>query len=278
MTKKSYDVAQFLWVEGKLSTVEKLCLASFLDHGYEVHLYSYRDVSGIPKGVKVKSGTDILPSSKLFLAPGVNNKPSYAAFSDLFRYHLLTEKGGWWFDMDTICLQHLPPPSNLTFASTWEGKWGQRAMGCALWSLPNDPYINVITERSEAKLFSKKSKSVGFGAIGPSLIHSFVEENKLEDSIAPWWEFCPYPWRLIHLVAPSDFKAWSMDQPRQIRHLFWEFFKPDFRAGRIRSTTRTLHLHNEIWSLRGMDKNDAYFRWSLFESLKRKHFKTWSST
>ena len=57
----STDIAQFLWVGGGLSTMERLCLSSFLKNRYEVHLYTYGHVQGIPSGVIEQTGESILP-------------------------------------------------------------------------------------------------------------------------------------------------------------------------------------------------------------------------
>ena len=33
---------------------------------------------------------------------------SYAGFANFFRYELLRKRGGWWVDLDTICLRPFP--------------------------------------------------------------------------------------------------------------------------------------------------------------------------
>ena len=94
-------IIQSLWIGDPLSNLEKLCAESFLDNGHEFHLYVYDDVGGIPDGVTVKDGNEILPATRIFH----NKRSSVAPFSDLFRFALLARKGGWWVDMDTICIK-----------------------------------------------------------------------------------------------------------------------------------------------------------------------------
>jgi hypothetical protein len=262
-----YDTAQFLWVEGPLSTLERLCLASFLHHGYTVHLYSYGVVTGVPEGVVQISGEEILPKESLFSAPGVAAQ-SYASFADLFRLELLRQRGGWWFDMDTVCIRHLPPPKQLTCASTWEGEWGQCAVNCAIWCLPGDPYLKELSLRAQSII---QSGEVAFGSLGPFLLQALIRENNLEVHVAPWTEFCPYPWRMIARLALLGPLEYAKDRIRIVKHLFWQLISPNFRAGYVRSTSRTLHLHNEIWKSSQLDKDGHYFYFSLIEKLKRKY-------
>src|SRR5258706_1862824 len=95
-------IVQGLWIGGSLSTMERLSIKSFLANGHAYHLYAYDDVAGVPPGAVVKDGNQILPSSLIFRCK--QNK-SFAAFSDFFRYKLLLEKGGWWVDLDVVCLK-----------------------------------------------------------------------------------------------------------------------------------------------------------------------------
>lgn len=94
------DTIQSLWIGNDLGVVQQLCLASFLYHGHEVHLYTYQDLKNIPKGVIVKDGNEILPEKDIFYSHG-----SPAHFSDWFRWKMIAKKSGYWVDMDEICLK-----------------------------------------------------------------------------------------------------------------------------------------------------------------------------
>lgn len=261
----SMDIAQFLWVEGRLSVIEKLCLSSFLYHGYKVHLYSYGDLVGVPDGVIQISGEEIVPKEKVFLAQGVGGTPSYAPFSDFFRYELLLQKGGWWFDMDFVCVNHYPAPMHLRFASTWENEYGECANNCAMFCLPGNNHMLALRDRCLDKI---KSNDLSFGSLGPFLVQQYVKDERLESCVAPFWEFCPYPWRIIHRLAQPDAFGVAKDALRGLKHRLWEAFDPNFKAGYCRSGTRAIHLHNEIWKAASLDKNARYCRWSTIELLK----------
>ena len=78
----SGPVVQSLWIGNRLSTLERLAIASFLANGHEYHLYGYGDVQGVPRGVTLKDGNAILPESRLFTYSDGFAKGSYAAVSN----------------------------------------------------------------------------------------------------------------------------------------------------------------------------------------------------
>ena len=111
-------IIQSLWIGDDLTNLEKLCIRSFIDHGHEFHLYTYADIGGIPDGTTIKDGNEVLPASKIFFR-GKNK--SVAAFSDWFRYELLAVRGGFWVDMDYVCLRPFDFPADIVFARNDNG-------------------------------------------------------------------------------------------------------------------------------------------------------------
>lgn len=103
---------QSLWIGGKLSLLEQLTLHSFINCGHDFHLYVYNELeTEIPKEVIVKDANEILDRKHIFSYKKYNQfghgKGSVSGFSDIFRYKLLFEKGGWWVDMDVTCIKPL---------------------------------------------------------------------------------------------------------------------------------------------------------------------------
>lgn len=101
-----------LWIGAELSKIELLTLASFIKHGHTFHLWVYDKLTTpLPAGVVLEDANDIIPREKIFRYRHSNKyghgKGSVSGFSDIFRYKLLYEKGGWWVDMDVTCLQPL---------------------------------------------------------------------------------------------------------------------------------------------------------------------------
>lgn len=106
-------VVHGLWIGKRLSRLELLTIHSFLRQGHEFHLWLYDDLeTPLPKGVVLENAEEVLPRSRIFRLRDIDpetgvGRLSLGPFSDLFRYKLLYEKGGWWVDMDVTCLRPL---------------------------------------------------------------------------------------------------------------------------------------------------------------------------
>lgn len=86
-----------------------LTLKSFLDNDHDVHLWAYeKNLKRVPSGVIIKDASQILSKNKIFTYSGKGDckKGSYGGFSDIFRYHLIQNVGGWYCDMDVTCLKN----------------------------------------------------------------------------------------------------------------------------------------------------------------------------
>lgn len=117
---------QFFWYEGPLSWVAEFCLRSFTRFpGVTIHLYTYDrnlDVTCIPQCI-CHDASDFLPRDvvdRWLTGTGGRGLP---AISTLFRYKLLYEKGGWYFDTDCILLKPLTPFYNSDYVFAWENAW-----------------------------------------------------------------------------------------------------------------------------------------------------------
>lgn len=102
-----------LWIGRQLGLLEELTLRSFTHYGHEFHLWHYEPLSGIamPTGVVLRNANEILTKDKIFRYPEKTllgfGGGSLAGFSDVFRYKVLYEHGGWWSDLDVTCLRPL---------------------------------------------------------------------------------------------------------------------------------------------------------------------------
>lgn len=267
-----YRRAQFLWIGPQLSPVEQLALCSFRDLGWETILYVYEEIENVPEGITVSNGEEILPSNAIFEnsfseAPG----KTFTTFSNLFRLELLARKGGWWFDADMVALtgpERYNELNHLYVGSTWEIHWHECAINCAMFAMPDDFIIGQM--RNEAlELFEKRD--LKFGESGPHLLQRTLEQNSLNDCIAPFWEFCPYPWRQIQTACFTDNAGLLKNTLRLGKHLVRERIDPDFRSGRVRRGTTAVHLHNEIWRRAGLSKSGPFHPLSFVGRAMRRH-------
>lgn len=112
MLKSQNKNIHALWIGKKLAPTELLTIKSFQRNGHIFHLWAYDDIeTEIPEGCVIHNAADIIPRDEVFCYNYSNQfghgKGSYAGFSDIFRYKLLYEHGGWWTDMDVTCLKPL---------------------------------------------------------------------------------------------------------------------------------------------------------------------------
>jgi len=97
-------VIQGLWYGSRvLGQMERLSIASFLHHGHTYHLYSYDEIGNLPAGAVLKDARTIHPHFEMIR--NRDGKVLGAAFSDLFRYKLLHERGSYWADLDVVCVR-----------------------------------------------------------------------------------------------------------------------------------------------------------------------------
>lgn len=127
MTELSPDnkIINGLWIspDGKpLSNLERLCIYSFCANGHDFRLWTYGDLPNIPRDtvggkVEVRDGNEVLSKDKIFTWCG----GSLAIFADWFRWELMRKIGGWYMDMDMICLRPMEFADAFVFCKeNWE--------------------------------------------------------------------------------------------------------------------------------------------------------------
>ena len=127
-------VVQSLWVGDRLSRMEYYSIKSFLVLGYTFHLYTYNKVKNVPKGTIIKDASTIMPQEEIFAL-----KSTFLPFSDIWRYKLLYEKGGYWVDVDMIAIKRFDFKEPFVFSSERTIQQGAYAS-----KLPYVPNIGVL--------------------------------------------------------------------------------------------------------------------------------------
>lgn len=234
-------IIQGLWIGDELSKIEQLCINSFLKNGHHFHLYSYSEISNLPIGTKLLDANSIIPYDQIFH----DSNNTWAAFSDWFRYKLLYKKGGWWSDLDVICIKYLDIKSEYRFA-TERYFIGQSTHLLTTTSLIKSPvgaeYILELIEYIE----SKDHTNVIWGSFGPHLFDKVIKQYDSTQYIEPPETFCPINWNEINL-----------------------FF--DANPINLSTKTYTMHLWNEMWRRAMIDKNKSFHPSSIIEIYKKKY-------
>jgi mannosyltransferase OCH1-like enzyme len=192
-----HSKVQSLWI-GPIGTMERMCIRSYTGRGVEFHLYSYNPLLERERAslLYIHDANEILPANKIPLFP------SPSIFSDFFRYALLMKKGGYYVDMDTICLQR-EFWSGLDYGFARDNIDQYYISGFAMKAPKKSEimthchdWINGLTAEERAKL--------GHMDIGPYLVQKMVPQFKLETYVAPKDQMDPIPWdKITDIVNPE---------------------------------------------------------------------------
>lgn len=226
--------------------MEQLSISSFLKHGHEYHLYVYDEVRNVPEGVFLKNGNEIISSERIFK---YRQHDSYSGFSNIFRYKLLFERGGYWADTDVICLRPFDFASDYVFAEEEITEEKKRICGNIIKAPPGSEMMQFCLESS----MRKEPDRLNWGEIGPDLITPAVANFHLSSHVRPYHSFNPINWWHWEDFLQEDLKVRARVQWRLLR-------KP-----------HGLHLWNEMWRRNGADKDRTYPQNCLYERLKRKY-------
>jgi hypothetical protein len=224
-------LAQSLWVGHRLRWIERLAIKSFLDQGWRFQLYVYEDVENVPAGCEVLDASAIIPARQVF-REGMNSglhAGSVGAFSDLFRYRLLYERGGMWTDTDVINFKKFDTDGR-RFVSTETSDAGLITLNGAMMAAPSgDKFLAIACERADGLL---RSPDMFFTRIGPYLIAEIFAEMGT-DSL----ELMP-----LGFLSPVDWmNTGSLLQPYEKVAA-----RPEFR------NAVNLHVYTEMWRTLGL--------------------------
>jgi hypothetical protein len=213
-----------LWIGRQLSTVELLCIHSFIEHGHQFVLWAYDDIeTPLPSGVVLRDATSIIPREQVFAYTKRNQfghgKGSYAGFSDIFRYLLLCTYGGWWTDMDVVCLSPLDIESPYVFRTHHDFPVVGNIMKC--------PQGSELMRRCYEKANATVNADNADWNLPIRILNDAISELGLQS----------------YILNFSNQDSW-----RYIRTLL-------FRNPRLPSHWKVLHLVNEEWRRNKIDKN-----------------------
>jgi hypothetical protein len=206
------EPVQTLWI-GPMNYLIANCLSSFIKQGHSVHLYCYDDPPDIPKDVKIYSADDILPKKILQQNVIGEGKGSYAAFSDLFRFALLYQRGGWWIDADMFCLRPFVAQNSHVVATEHD------SIGTCVIRAPSGSEILRSTLAIISQIRIEDVAWSEYKDIYASVVISAQMSNIIQHSHV----FCPIPWNMITHYVRTE-------------------YVPTFEH-----TTLGVHLWHEVW-------------------------------
>jgi hypothetical protein len=233
------DIIQSLWI-GELTCIQKLSIASFLAHGHEFHLYTYKALAGVPFGCKVMDANAIIPEENIFTYKetyGAQNA-SVSMFSNLFRYKLLLERGGWWVDTDTVCLK--PFRFKGDFIAAREDK--EKIAAGIMKAKANHPLIRLLYDKAR-----EYERDAPWGTTGPNLLTKVLKQNKFRF------------WYNSNILAPKHFYPIHWDQ--------WHKLLEDTP---IPKESSAVHFWFEMWRRARIDPDQIPPK-SLYQKLAQRY-------
>jgi hypothetical protein len=189
------EIINSLWIGRPLSAMEQLSITSFLQNGYEYHLYCYDEIANVPAGTVLRDAAEILPASEIFYYRSGPGKGSVSAFANLFHFKFLLERGGWWVDSDMVCLRRFDFAEPVVIASE-RTRTGTQATDVALKFPRGHPVARLCYEVASRE----DPAQLTWGKTGPLLVDRIVRENGLQPFVKPPGVFCPldfWDWKLL---------------------------------------------------------------------------------
>jgi hypothetical protein len=220
---------QGLWIGSELPELQQLSIRSFLAHGHGYLLYAYDNITCVPKGATLCDARSILPRESIFSYPSGFGEGSYSAFSNLFRYKLLLERGGWWVDTDLVCLRPFDFEDPFVFATE---QYADDSVTCATCAIACPPRAHVLEYCVEVAQ-GKDKATLQWGQIGPYLLTDAVARFDLAAHRVPVEVFNP-----IHFF---DFACMT---------------EPAFDMSRL-SRSHAVHFWNQMWKSNGANQISA---------------------
>ena len=247
-----------VWFGPRLSNLQKLCIRSYQNCGHEFHLYVDRPTEGIPEDTVIHDVNKVVDVPRL--------RPRFICeshFSDYFRAILIERNGGWYVDLDTVCLRPFDFAEPFVFVS--ENQFGgmrdvsqptipasvvptNLLNGCIFKAPQHAQFLQCIIGRIEAMDTAHLRLPQDWIMVGPQMFREEVPRFNLQQ----------------YVKSPKTFDAVS---PNELYHfinggIHWTIAEDSY----------TIHLRSSIWkSDQNLNPDGRYHPDSLFEQLKRKH-------
>ena len=185
------------WFGEALPPIEHVCVKSFLWHGHRFRLYAFDEVANVPVGCELADASTVVDRDRLFLhtEPGRVGSPS--GFSNLFRYELLRQRGGWWVDSDMLCLRPDLHEAEYVFAPEDD----EGSFNPAVLRAPPHSALFEEAARRASDVVERQHGKVAFNVTGPWLFHDLVKDVGLEAHAWPKNAFFPVHWRETFVVC-----------------------------------------------------------------------------
>ena len=235
-----YNQANFFWI-GNLSNYEILALKSYINNGFRVKLWTYENK--IPNiaiikdlDLKIENAEKILEEDLIYKFSQGSQKASPASFANLFRLHLMIKEGGWWFDLDCICLKNVKEFRALAEYSEFVlGAEYKNYIGNSVMYFKNKSIAKKLIKEIDIEI-NKYNYNFYWGQIGPDLITEYFLKNNLMHLV--------FEKKYFYNTEAKDFK-YFLESKNSFKNIMIE----------KHNQSLTCHLWNEMFNKYSYNKN-----------------------
>lgn len=214
------EKAFFLWVGGSLPDMARASVISAAEAGFETILFSDRQQTIHHPNVQIESWRSIdVPWAPEEVRLKNENKPCYAAFSDLFRFAVLSQYDGWWFDCDTIITRSaqdfslLFDEKGLVFGKEQENLVNGAVMGSRG---KVGASLLLLESRSSFPILDR------WGVVGPFLITRLLKDDIIDAKIVPQQFFYPIQAEnIFSIFLPEECENLLSQEPKWYCITLW---------------------------------------------------------
>lgn len=241
-----------MWVGdgGELPDQVKLGLKSYIDYGHRIQLFVYKEWKGIPEGVIVRNGNDIVTEDNIFRDIHHN---SLAPFGDLFRWEFLYKEGGFWLDVDQVCISEKVPLGSIWYGAQHRDK---SAISMGAIKVPKgDPVINELRKVANDPAYVAPWYNDSFKEVSEVMLSEYPDIKKRRSLIA-WGAIGPTPTTAVLKWLGNYHKlAGSYDMTMCFPDKLWfHYFDGTCTAAqfkyKVSDYTWSIHWWEEAWHKR----------------------------
>ena len=201
-----------LWIGNPLSVYEEVSLRSFVEEGFDVQLFTYADNLRVPEGVVVRDAREVLDAEKVFENP--HQRGTWAGFSNIFRYELVSAVDTVWIDTDVVALRS-DIQSNQGYVFGWESN---DFINGAILGVPSKSVLSSALVEQAAAI---DVESFQWGELGPRLITRLVKQLDLEPLVQPRNAFYPIEFHNVWMLFDPASRETVTEKLSKAQALHW---------------------------------------------------------
>lgn len=239
LAARAPHVVQTFWHGDVIGPYQLLCLKSFVDRGHQVEVFTYDSHLHLPGWIERRNAAEIVPRDQVLLP--IDER--LAIHAHLFRYALLSMRGGWWIDPDTILLQPELPRGDVFFG-------GPDAFGLTSTGLLRFPRAHPLVKAALDWTLAHGDAIARWEASGAPLLTDLIRQHGLAPDFHARPPLGPVSW----FDVPKLFDPAQRDQLElSCRH------------------ADVLQLHDDAWRRAGVPQRLGPPWRSLLDGLFQRH-------